>query len=72
MTSFGRIAFYVAILELAVASAKAEVEEKSTMFDFWMVLMTNRTGPLVRESFTRWRKMKIKETCKSIVSIMSR
>ena len=28
MTSFGRIVFYVAILELAVASAKTEVEEK--------------------------------------------
>ena len=29
MTSFGRIAFYVAILEIAVVSAKNEVEEKN-------------------------------------------
>ena len=51
MTSFDRIAFYVAILEIAVVSAKNEVEGKVTVFDECMVLITNRPGPLVKESF---------------------
>ena len=41
------------------------------MFDECMVLMTNRLGPLVRESISRRRKMKIKGICRNIVCIMS-
>ena len=71
--SFSRIAFYVAILELAVVSAKNVVEGITTVFDECMVLMTNRLGPLVRESISRWRggEMKIKGMCRNIVCIMS-
>ena len=61
----------VAILELAVVSAKNVVEGITTVFDECMVLMTNRLRPLVRESISRWRKMKIKGICRNIVCIMS-
>ena len=44
MTSFGCIAFYVATLEMAVVSAKNEVEGKTTLLDECMLLMTE-TGP---------------------------
>ena len=51
MTSFGRIAFYVAILELAVVSATAEVEEKKTVLNECFVIMTNRPDShLVRDA----------------------
>lgn len=43
--SFGHIAFHVAILELAVVSAKNEVAGKTTVFDEFMVLMTSRRVP---------------------------
>ena len=72
VTSSGRIAFYVAILEPVDVLAKNEMGGKTTVFDDCMVLMTSRPCPLVRESFTRWRKIKIKETCKNIVCIMSK
>ena len=42
MTSFGCIAFYVATLEMAVVSAKNEVEGKTTLLDECMLLMTKR------------------------------
>ena len=64
--------FMFAILELAVVSAKNVVEGKTTVFDECMVLMTNRPGPLIRESTSRWRERKIKGTCKNIVCIMSK
>lgn len=60
MTSFGCIAFYVAPLELAVVPAETEVEGETTLFDECMSLIINKPGPLVRESFLRWWKMKSK------------
>lgn len=60
MTSFGCIAFYVAPLDLAVVPAETEMEGETTLFDKYMSLIINKPGPLVRESFLRWWKMKSK------------
>ena len=60
MTSFGCIAFYVAPLDLAVVPAETEMEGETTLFDEYMSLIINKPGPLVRESFLRWWKMKSK------------
>lgn len=53
--SFDRIAFYVAILELAVVSAKAEVAGKKTVLEKCFVIITNRPDRhLVGELSSRW------------------
>ena len=58
MTSLGRIAFYVTILELAVVLAKAEVEGKKTVLDDCFVIMINRPDShLIREHSSRWRRV---------------
>ena len=65
VTSFGRIAFYVAILELIAVSVKAVVEGKKTVLDECFVIMTDRPDShLVREHSSGWRRVYV--TCRYI------